>query len=157
MMKAPREGEGMPTFKDYDQRQAVFPDIRPLDLLEEDHPARVIDRVVELLDLEELYGQYGEEGKPGQGYCYEHLYAEHWNAMRGYHYLMRIGRLLNLLAEFSATLVQWFRDKGPQGFITFVRTTLSGPWLDNRQVDQRLSLPFQLRLVALRRPAAIPI
>lgn len=54
----------MPMFKDYDQSQAVFRDIRPLDLLEEDHPARVIDRVVELLDLEELYGEYGEEGKP---------------------------------------------------------------------------------------------
>jgi transposase len=54
----------MPTFKDYDQSQAVFRDICPLDLLEEDHPARVIDRVVELLDLEELYGEYGEEGKP---------------------------------------------------------------------------------------------
>jgi len=54
----------MPTFKDYDQSQAVFRDIRPLDLLEEDHPARVIDRGVELLDLQELYGEYGEEGKP---------------------------------------------------------------------------------------------
>lgn len=54
----------MPTFKDYDQSQAVFRDIRPLDLLEEDHPARVIDRVVELLDLEELYQEYAEEGKP---------------------------------------------------------------------------------------------
>lgn len=54
----------MPTFKDYDQSQAVFRDIRPLDLLEEDHPARVIDRVVELVDLEELYGEYAEEGKP---------------------------------------------------------------------------------------------
>ena len=54
----------MPTFKDYDQSQAVFRDIRPLDLLEDDHPARVIDRVVELLDLGELYGEYAEEGKP---------------------------------------------------------------------------------------------
>ena len=54
----------MPNFKDYDQSQAVFRDIRPLDLLEEDHPARVIDRIVELLDLEELYSEYAEEGKP---------------------------------------------------------------------------------------------
>ena len=42
----------------------MFRDIRPLDLLEEDHPARVIDRVVELLELQELYDEYGEEGKP---------------------------------------------------------------------------------------------
>ena len=55
----------MPIFKDYDQSQAVFRDIRPLDLLEADHPARVIDRVVELLDLQELYGGVWRGGKAG--------------------------------------------------------------------------------------------
>jgi len=54
----------MPTFKDYDQSQAVIRDIRFLDLSGEDHPAWVIDRVVELLDLQEVYEEYGEEGKP---------------------------------------------------------------------------------------------
>jgi transposase len=54
----------VPIFKDYDQSQAVFRDIHLNELLEEDHPARVIDRVVELLDAEELYGEYAEEGKP---------------------------------------------------------------------------------------------
>lgn len=77
--------------------------------------------------------------------------------MKGYHYLMRIARLPNLLAEFSAQLVQVFTDKGPQGFIEFVRTTLSGPWLDSAEVRRRLSLPFQLRLVAKRRLPAIPL
>ncbi|HZC00569.1 MAG TPA: hypothetical protein VE844_04160, partial [Gammaproteobacteria bacterium] len=33
-----------------------------------------------------------------QGYCYEHAFSHHWNAMQGYHYLMRLAHLLNALA-----------------------------------------------------------
>ncbi len=39
---------------DYDQSQNVFREIHPLQLLEEEHPARVIEGVVELMDLSEL-------------------------------------------------------------------------------------------------------
>ena len=90
-----------------------------------------------------------------QGYNYEHCYAYDWNAMRGYHYLMRIGHLLNVLAAFSVKLVTVFKEKGPQGFIEFVRTTLSGLWLDSMEVQRLFSRPFQLRLV-LKSPL-IPI
>jgi hypothetical protein len=86
-----------------------------------------------------------------QGYGYEHCYAFDWNAMRGYHYLMRIGHLLNVLAAYSAKLIEVFKEKGPQGFIEFVRTTLSGLWLDKGEVQQRLSRPFQLRLMLKNR------
>jgi len=48
-----------------------------------------------------------------QGYNYEHCYAYDWNAMRGYHYLLRIGHLLNVLAAFSVKLVKVFKEKGP--------------------------------------------
>ncbi len=54
----------MPVFKEYDQGQGVFRDIRPNELLEPDHPARVIDKVVEILDLSEVYVDYPEEGNP---------------------------------------------------------------------------------------------
>jgi transposase len=54
----------MPVFKDYDQGQGIFRAIQPNDLLEPDHPARVIDKVVELLDLQEIYADYAEEGNP---------------------------------------------------------------------------------------------
>lgn len=90
-----------------------------------------------------------------QGYHYEHCYAYNWNAMRGYHYLMRIAHLLNTLAAFSSKLIKVFKEKGPQGFIEFVRNTLSGLWLEPEEVKRRLSLPFQLRLVFKSPP--IPI
>ena len=54
----------MPVFKDYDQGQGIFRAIQPNELLESDHPARVIDKVVELLDLSETYADYTKEGDP---------------------------------------------------------------------------------------------
>jgi len=54
----------MNNFREYNQAQGIFRPIVPNDLLEPEHPARVIDRVVELLDLERLYDEYKEEGNP---------------------------------------------------------------------------------------------
>ena len=82
-----------------------------------------------------------------QGYEYEHCYAENSNAMRCYHYLMRIGHLLNLLASFTSTLIAAVKEWGAQGFIEWVRGTLSGRWLDPEGLQVRLAAPFQLRLL----------
>ena len=82
-----------------------------------------------------------------QGYNYEHRYSDNWNAIRGYHYLMRIGHLLNVLAQLCVSLVETFREKGPQGFIGFVRSTLEGAWFQGVELTERLAAPYQLRLV----------
>jgi hypothetical protein len=82
-----------------------------------------------------------------QGYDYEHCYAENWNAMRGYHYLMRIGHLLNLLASFAGTLIEAFKERGAQGFIAWLSSTLSGRWLTVSRLQASLTAPFQLRLL----------
>ncbi len=81
-----------------------------------------------------------------QGYSYEHLFAKNWNAMRGYHYLMRLAHLLNTLARFSSELAAQHIAMGIQAFIAFVRGTYSGPWLDGATLEARLRRPFQLRL-----------
>ena len=70
--------------------------------------------------------------------------------MRGYHYLMRIGHLINTLARFSSELAPMIRRMGIRPFIEFVRTTLSGPWLDLcglEDVTLRMQQPFRLRFV----------
>ncbi len=36
---------------------------------------------------------------------------------------------------------------GVQAAIGFIRNTLTGPWLDPREIEQRLSRPFRLCLV----------
>jgi len=82
-----------------------------------------------------------------QGYQYEHCFSYDWNAMKGYHYLMRIGRTINVLAQYCECLVSMFIEKGVRGFIDFVRETLTGPWLDIDWLQARLSKPYQLRLI----------
>ena len=51
-------------FREYDQNQGLFTQIVPAELLEEEHPARVIDAVVEKLDLSRIFAAYSDEGKP---------------------------------------------------------------------------------------------
>lgn len=81
------------------------------------------------------------------GYQYEHCFAYSWNAMKGYHYLMRIGHMLNVLALGTVQLAPIVSTLGARGFIRFIRQTLSGPWLDAEQVLYRLSQPTYLRFV----------
>jgi len=68
-MQRVQVGEGCPehekhNFRDYDQSQTYFVPIRLSTFLESDHPARVIDRITERLDLSRLYEDYSEEGTP---------------------------------------------------------------------------------------------
>ncbi len=81
-----------------------------------------------------------------QGYQYEHCFSHNWNAMKGYHYLMRIGHALNTLVQLSCLLSEIIDQLGVRGFIKFCLTTLSGPWLDAEEVKTRIKAPFQLRL-----------
>lgn len=60
----PRIGDREKNFRPYDQRQQFFVNVSKDSFLEERHPARIIDLVVEGLDLSEMYGQYSEEGNP---------------------------------------------------------------------------------------------
>jgi len=79
------------------------------------------------------------------GYSYEHCFAFTWSAMKGYHYLMRIAHLLNILVQYSAQLVKLVKELGTRGLIRFIHQTLSGPWLDAERVNTALSKPRQLR------------
>ena len=81
------------------------------------------------------------------GYNYEHLYSHNWNAMRGYHYLMRIGHALNILAQYSTALAKLVQTLGVRGLIDFVRETMAGPWLNVERLRVALATPSQLRLV----------
>ena len=81
------------------------------------------------------------------GYRYEHGFSYDWNAMRGYHYLMRIGHLINVLVWYSSALSKPMRSLGIRGLLRLVWTTLVGPWLDPESVQARARRPWQLRLI----------
>jgi hypothetical protein len=81
------------------------------------------------------------------GYHYEHAFARHWDALRGYHHLMRLAHLLNTLARFAAALAPKFRELGVRGFLHFLRQSLSGPWFDLEELARRVMRPLALRLL----------
>ncbi|MCP4202811.1 MAG: transposase family protein [bacterium] len=80
------------------------------------------------------------------GYHYEHCFAYNWNAMKGYHYLMRLGHFFNVLARCTERLQEVVRTLGVRGWIDFLRETVAGPWLDAQRVRAQLSRRFQIRL-----------
>jgi len=58
------------------------------------------------------------------GYQYQPCFSYDWVTMRGYHYLMRLGHALNILAHYSHALANHVRDLGARGLIEFVRSTI---------------------------------
>ena len=81
-----------------------------------------------------------------QGYQYEHAFALDWNAMKGYHYLMRMAHLFNTLARFARHLRALYAELGVRAAIAFIRQSCAAPWLDPERVRALFSQPFQLHL-----------
>lgn len=81
------------------------------------------------------------------GYQYEHCFSYDWNVMKGYHYLMQLGHMFNVMARYSEGLAKIIKDTGIRGLIRFVRESIASPWLDRTWIAERLTAPFQLRLV----------
>jgi len=81
-----------------------------------------------------------------QGYQYEHCFSYDWKVMCGYHYLMRLGHALNVLARHSCALAKYVRELGVRGLIAFVRHTIAGPWIDAEDLRRIAAGPCQLRL-----------
>ena len=81
-----------------------------------------------------------------QGYHDEHAFALDWNAMKGYHYLMRMAHLFNTLARFARHLKALYAKLGVRAAIAFIRQSCAAPWLDPERIRALLSQPFQLQL-----------
>jgi len=82
-----------------------------------------------------------------QGYHYEHCFSLNWNALKGYHYLMRLAHLFNVLALFTVALVKTVRLLGKRGLLQLVRATLSAPWFAEGDIEVLIAQPFRLRLI----------
>jgi len=80
------------------------------------------------------------------GYHYQHCFSTDWKAMRGYHYLMQLGHLINVLAQHTAVLAKLVRQFGVRGLLQLLEETVAGPWLKLDRLGRVLRLPYQLRL-----------
>lgn len=84
-----------------------------------------------------------------QGYQYEHVFSHDWGTMKGYHYLMHMGHLINELVQHSIDLVEQVKEFGIRGFIRLLRETISGPWLNHERIGMLVSKErHQLRLAS---------
>lgn len=81
-----------------------------------------------------------------QGYDYEHCYSYTWNAMEGYHYLMKIARLVNVIATSSELLAGRVKACGIRGFVARLRKALSCCLLDRDEIRRSITKNYQLRL-----------
>ena len=81
-----------------------------------------------------------------QGYHYEHAFALDFNALRGYHYLMRMAHLFNTLARFATHMQRFYRALGVRPTLAFIRQSCAAPWLDPTRIRALLDKPLRLQL-----------
>src|SRR5664279_829447 len=65
-----------------------------------------------------------------QGYTYEHCFSYNWNAMVGFHYLMQIGRFINVLLTHSELLDKKVAELGINGLLKFIFKAFTARVLD---------------------------
>lgn len=82
-----------------------------------------------------------------QGYQYEHIFSHDWTAMKGYHYLMHIARLVNEMALHMESLKDHVYEIGIQRFITKFYRVMSERSLDTDRIRNLKESKYQLRLV----------
>ena len=85
-----------------------------------------------------------------RGYTYEHAYAHNWNGMKAFHYLMRLGHLLNVLALASQGIATFVVLLGIKGLFGELTSTMGATSFDayRDRLDERMARKRQLRLVA---------
>lgn len=59
-----------------------------------------------------------------RGYQYSHCFSYNWNAMMGFHHLMKIGHFVNTLVTYCEIVAKHVQAEGVQGFIKKFWTTL---------------------------------
>ena len=81
------------------------------------------------------------------GYNYEHPFSYDWNALKGWHALMRLAHLINILTLHTVALWETVQTLGLRGTLRFLWQTFTGNWLDLSRLKRLCDKPAQLRLV----------
>ncbi len=81
------------------------------------------------------------------GYNYEHPFSYNWNALKGWHALMRLAHLINILTLHTVALWDTVQTLGMRGTLRFLWQTFTGNWLDISRLNRLRNKPAQLRLV----------
>jgi hypothetical protein len=66
--------------------------------------------------------------------------------MIGYHCLMQLGYMFNVMARYSGEMARIIKETGVRGLIRFVRESIASPRLNGIWLREKFAAPFQLRL-----------
>jgi len=81
-----------------------------------------------------------------RGYHYEHAYSYNWNAMQGFHLLLRLAHAVNALSEFTKKLKKWIKAHGCSAILKIIKETIFNPWLPKEWYGQQHTKPVRLTL-----------
>ena len=80
------------------------------------------------------------------GYAYGHCFSYNWNAMKGYHYLMHLGHIINVLTLYSTGLIGRLKEKGARRTIKLIWLAFKGSELDIGRLKTLIQGKYQIRL-----------
>jgi hypothetical protein len=109
-----------------------------------------IDNIHELLNLGARKKEAIEDSintEKNRGYHYKHLFSHNWNAMKGFHLLMRLGHALNALSQFVKRLKKYVKENGIGATLLFIKETLFSPWLNDVWLEEQHNQIPQLRFL----------
>ncbi|CAN5405046.1 hypothetical protein BH10PSE19_BH10PSE19_20780 [soil metagenome] len=107
-----------------------------------------IDNAHELLNLGARKKEAIEDSintEKNRGYHYKHLFSHHWNAMKGFHLLMRLGHAMNALSQFTKKLKHYVKMNGGSATLKFIKEILFSPWLTDAWYEAQYNKTHQLR------------
>jgi hypothetical protein len=81
-----------------------------------------------------------------RGYHYEHAFSYDWNAMEGFHLLMRLAHAVNAISEFTKKLKKWIKEHGCSVILKIIKETIFNPWLSKEWYEQQNKKPRRLSL-----------
>ena len=80
------------------------------------------------------------------GYSYQHCFSYNWEAMKGFHYLMHLGYIINTLTLYSTTMIGKVKELGVRGTVKLLWKTFSGCILDFKMINSVINTKYQIRL-----------
>lgn len=80
-----------------------------------------------------------------RGYQYQHIFSHDWNAMQGYHALMRLAHTINALSEFTRKLKKIIKQNGCAATLKMIFDAIKHNHLSNEWIKKQLGLTPQIR------------
>lgn len=80
-----------------------------------------------------------------RGYRYERVLSYDWNAMRGFHLLMRLAHAMNAIAQFTKALKKQMKTLGISNTFDIIFSALSNLWLSDEWIKKECQRAPQIR------------